>query len=160
MAITMSNLKKNMRTLEARVDNLCKTETFIDGAVEEKIDQLQTKPGSGKTAAPDPHNMAEGEFVDGTVKDPERGMENRAGSGAGVGDKFLGMNQTGRHFNDGTKDKEEMIKCGSCGSMVKKKGAAKKGTGKGPAKVAQRAKTSGVPNPKGGDVSKKTSAKK
>jgi hypothetical protein len=156
MAITMSNLKKNMRTLEKRVDALCKAETFIDGAVEEKIDQLQTRSGSGKTAAPDPHNMSEGEFVDGTVKKPEKAMQSRSGSGAGVGDKFVGINQTGRHFNDGAVDKEEMVKCG-CGASKK---TAKKGKGKGPAKVAQRAKSAGVPTPKGGDASKKTSKKK
>jgi len=155
MAITMSNLKKNMRTLEQRVDALCKAETFIDGAVEEKIDQLQSKSGSGKTANPDPHNMSEGEFVDGTVKKPEKAMPSKAGSGAGVGEKFVGMNQTGRHFNDGATDKEEMVK--GCG-LAKKK-TAKKGTGKGPAKVAQRAKSAGVPNPTGGDSSKKTSKK-
>lgn len=161
MAITMSELKKNVAELQKQVDELCKDGTFIDGAVEEKIEQLQTKSGSGKDAKPDPHTMTEGSFVDGTVKEPEKAMDSKAGSGAGVADKFIGINQTGRHFNDGSKDKEEMIKgCGAKGKKVPAKAGGKKvGTGKGPAKVAQRAKTSGIPSPKGGDHTGKTSKK-
>jgi len=148
MAITMYELRKNVKSLEKRVDELCKSESFADGAVDDKIEQLHTKSGSGSVGDIPENSVAEGSFVDGTVKKPERGLDSKGGSGASVGDKFVSANQTGRYINDGSKDKEEMIK----GCSAKKGVKAKKGgkADKVPAKTNVGAKKAGVPAPKGG----------
>ena len=148
MAITMHELRKNVKSLEKRVDELCKSDAFTDGAVEDKVEQLHTKSGSGSTGDVPEHSVAEGSFVDGTVKKPERGLDSKGGSGASVGDKFVSANQTGRYVNDGAEDKEEMIK--GCSA---KKPAEKKKSGKAdkvPAKTNVGAKKAGIPAPKGG----------
>ena len=147
MAITMYELRKNVKNLEKRVDELCK-EDVTDGAKDAKVEQLHTKSGSGSVGEIPEDSMAEGSVVDGTVKKPERGLDSKGGSGASVGDKFISANQTGRYINDGAKDKEEMIK----GCSAKKPAAKKKGgkADKVPAKTNVGAKKAGVPAPKGG----------
>jgi len=162
MAITYSELKKNLAELDKRVTELCKTEAFTDGAVEAQQKQLSPKAGSGTTGSVPKHEMTQGAYVDGTVKDPERGLDSKAGSGATVAEKFANVtNQTGRMFNDGAVDKDEFIKCGACGATLKvKHGKSVKGKGEGPSNPAKRASKAKVPNPKGGDASEKTTANK
>jgi hypothetical protein len=174
MSITMAQLKKNLKTLDERVDRLHKSETFTDGAVEDKFKQLETRSGSGQTGNVPEHTMTDGSFIDGAQKDGiERGMNSKAGSGATVSEEFL-TRHTGRHFNDGTVDKEEMQK--QCAMSGKRggnpmRGANKTGgtpmrgtnkTGKGDFNPPKKASTAKVPRPttgkqfRGGDDGGKT----
>jgi hypothetical protein len=159
MSITMAQLKKNLKRLDERVDNLRKAEAFTDGAVESKVKQLEgVKAGSGTTGDVPKNDLASGAFVDGAQKkEVARDLNSKAGSGAAVSEKFANVtNQTGKHFNDGAKDKEEMQKCPKSMAKPKTKSVAGKGS-KNPADKAKKAK---VPSPKGGDASSKTSSKK
>jgi hypothetical protein len=153
MSITMAQLKKNLKTLDERVDRLSKAEAFIDGAVEPKVEQLQTKSGSGTSGDVPKHTMTEGTFVDGTQKDVERAMPQKDGSGATVSEEYANItHQTGKHFNDGAVDKEEMQKCpaGKKGTPMR----GKKSSGTGPKNPADRASAAKVPKPSGGLPSK------
>jgi hypothetical protein len=154
MSITMDQLKKNLKKLDERVDSLCKSDAFTDGAVEPKVKQLETKAGSGQSGEVPKHTMTEGSFVDGPQKQVERALNSKAGSGAGVSEEYANItHQTGKHFNDGAVDKEEMQKCPAGKMKTKAHPGSTKGSGsKNPADKAKKAK---VPNPKGGDVSGK-----
>lgn len=160
MTIVMAELKKKLGKLDARVDELAKSETFTDGAVENAIKQLQNKSGSGTTGNVPEHTMTEGTFNDGAQKKGvERMLPQKAGSGAAVGEKFANTtNQTGRMFNDGAVDKEEMIK--AKGKTIPATGNNKKGKGEGPADPKGRAQKSGVPAATGGDKTAKTTTSK
>lgn len=155
----MAQLKKNLKKLDERVDNLCKAEAFTDGAVEPKVKQLDgVKAGSGTTGDVPKDEMTSGAFIDGAQKkEVERALDSKAGSGASVGEKFANVtNQTGKHFNDGAKDKEEMQKC----PTMKAKPHVKNVSGKGSKNPADKAKKAKVPGPKGGDASSKTTTSK
>jgi hypothetical protein len=142
------------------VDRLHKSETFTDGAVESKVKQLETKSGSGQSGEVPKHTMTEGSFVDGAQKAGiDRDLNSKAGSGANVSEEYANVtHQTGKHFNDGAVDKVEMQKC----PMPKgtKGGTPMRGSPAKGKSVAPSKKAKGVPNPKGGDVSSKTSKKK
>lgn len=131
MAITMAELKKNVKALEEQVDTLCKSASFTDGAATSRIEQLNTKAGSGKTADPNIGDMTSGAVVDANqTRAVQRGLTTKGGSGASVGSKFVGT-QGGRYFNDGTTDSEEMIKTHKAPARGVKKGrkTIKKGAG-------------------------------
>lgn len=161
MSVTMAQLKKNLRKLDDRVDNLCKSETFTDGAVENKFKQLETKGGSGTSGDVPKHTMTEGSFVDGTEKKVERAMNSKDGSGAGVSEEYANItHQTGTHFNDGAVDKEEMQKKCAGGKMGGKKMRGSLPSGKGDKNPAKKASKAGVPAAKRGDATGKTSKKK
>lgn len=144
MSITMAQLKKNLKTLDERVDRLHKADAFTDGAVESKIKQLETKGGSGQSGEVPKHTMTEGSFVDGPQKGVERALNSKAGSGAGVSEEYANItHQTGKHFNDGAVDKVEMQKC----PTSKMKPKVKSTKGKGSKNPADKAKKAGVPAP-------------
>jgi len=158
MSITMAQLKKNLKTLNERVDRLHKTDAFTDGAVENKFKQLEVKGGSGQSGDVPKHTMTEGSFVDGTQKQEERAMNSKAGSGAGVSEEYANVtHQTGKHFNDGAVDKEEMQKCPS--AKMKTKPRVKSVKGKGNKNPAAKASAAKVPRPTGGDATGKTGKK-
>jgi len=158
MSITMAQLKKNLKRLDERVDNLRKTDAFTDGAVEPKVKQLETKGGSGQTGDVPKHTMTEGSFVDGPQKQVERALNSKGGSGATVGEQFANItHQTGKHFNDGAVDKEEMQKKANA---LKTKPHVKSVKGAGSKNPADKATKAKVPTPTGGDVSAKTTTSK
>lgn len=144
----MNELKKNMKNLDKRVDELCKGSAFVDGAVTSKIEQLKPSGGSGASGDVPKNNMVSGAFVDGTQKGVERGMNSKGGSGAGVNGKFVGTKQTGRYFNEGSSDSEEMIKAKSAAKKKDAKKDEKKVDAKKKAKPVKKAATKKVDDKK------------
>jgi hypothetical protein len=126
MAITMNELRKNIENLDKKVNELCKGVAFVDGSATSKIEQLKTSGGSGAVSDVPKNDMVSGAFVDGTQKGVERGLNSKGGSGAGVNGKFVGIKQTGRHFNEGSSDTEEMIKAKACAKKKDSKAGNKK----------------------------------
>lgn len=138
---TMMDIKKNLRKLENRIDVLMK-DTVMDGATGAKIEQLSLSGGSGKTGEVPEHSMSGGAVVDGTVEDPKKDLNSKAGSGASANEPFTGLNQGGKTFKDGSKD-TKIEKCG-CGKTLAKKPQAKAKGGKGGVASAKKV----VPSPK------------
>jgi len=109
MADKNNEIVKSLKEVDGLLD-VMKAE-FLDGSKTKEITNVKIF-SSGKGTGDVPKPSMKGSMVDGAETTRHEQVQLKGGSGAGVGGKFVGMNQTGSKFNDGAKDKEVMKKSG------------------------------------------------
>ena len=151
-------INKSLAELNKKIEDMKKSESIVNGAVDEMVQQFQPKSGSGTSGSvpKDEYGDANG-VSDGVKVQEKKVMNQRAGSGAGVGEEYLGQGKEGKNVNNaafGTK--EVMTKAKAHGKMPQKPKKNVKGSKGG----IPNNKTAKVPAPKGKVESNKQTSHK
>lgn len=151
-------MNKSLKELVAKVNDMQKAAPIVDGAVTETVEQLHTKAGSGTTGSvpKDEYGDANG-VSDGVKVQEKKVMNQKGGSGAGVGEEYLGQGKEGKNVNNASfGTKEVMTKAKAHGKMPQKP----KGNIKGKKGGIANNKTAKVPAPRGKVESNKQTSRK